>query len=113
MDPSYELKYHQLEKNHCWFLARRDIIFRFLSFLPKNARVLKPGGTAIIFVPAHQFLWSEHDVVNHHKKRYSKTELIKAIEKNGLEIKRSGYWNFLLFFPICGIRLIQYILHRR
>lgn len=33
-------------------------------------RVLKPGGMFIATVPAHQALWSYHDVSLHHKRRY-------------------------------------------
>ncbi|MFA7006142.1 MAG: class I SAM-dependent methyltransferase, partial [Verrucomicrobiia bacterium] len=33
------------------------------------ARVCKPGGTVFITVPAYAWLWSGHDVVNHHKRR--------------------------------------------
>ena len=36
------------------------------------ARVLKPGGKLVMTVPAHQWMWSAHDVVNHHQRRYSK-----------------------------------------
>ena len=40
--------------------------------LASIARALKPGGKFIMTVPAHQWMWSAHDVVNHHKRRYSK-----------------------------------------
>ena len=36
------------------------------------ATKLKPGGKFIMTVPAHPWMWSAHDVVNHHKRRYSK-----------------------------------------
>ena len=34
-------------------------------------RVCKPGGVMCVTVPAFMFLWSEHDVVNHHFRRYT------------------------------------------
>ena len=58
---------------------------------------LKPGGKILIAVPAHQWMWSAHDVVNHHHRRYSKASLKKAIEAAGLETRKFGYFNSLLF----------------
>ena len=73
-------------------------------------RILKPGGELIIFVPAFKFLWSNHDEVNHHYRRYSKSGLIKTLEKNGFKTEKVSYWNFSLFFPISLVRLSQKIL---
>lgn len=57
-------------------------------------RVLKPSGNVIITVPAFMFLWSQHDVDNHHLKRYRRGE----IPLSKFEIIKWTYWNFLLFF---------------
>ena len=62
--------------------------------------LLKSGGTMIVFVPAFQSLWSYHDVVNMHYKRYTKGELSKLLISGNLEIIKSSYWNFFLFLPI-------------
>jgi len=58
---------------------------------------LKLGGKILIAVPAHQWMWSAHDVVNHHHRRYSKASLRKAIDAAGLTPKKLGYFNSLLF----------------
>ncbi|MDB5677438.1 class I SAM-dependent methyltransferase [Sphingomonas bacterium] len=58
---------------------------------------LKPGGKILIAVPAHQWMWSAHDVVNHHHRRYSKATLKAAIDAAGLAPKKLGYFNSLLF----------------
>ena len=58
---------------------------------------LKPGGKLVMSVPAHQWMWSAHDVVNHHKRRYSKAALRQLIEKSPLRLERFGYFNSLLF----------------
>lgn len=58
---------------------------------------LKPGGKILIAVPAHQWMWSAHDVVNHHHRRYSKAGLKAAIDAAGLAPKKLGYFNSLLF----------------
>ncbi|MEX0966420.1 MAG: class I SAM-dependent methyltransferase [Bacteroidia bacterium] len=69
-------------------------------------RVLKPGGQAIIFVPAFQWMWSGHDEVNHHFRRYTRNELVEKLMQNGFRVTRSSYWNLALFFPAGAIRLI-------
>ena len=61
------------------------------------ARVLKPGGKLVMTVPAHQWMWSAHDVVNHHQRRYSKAGLKKLIEGSPLQLDSIGYLNSLLF----------------
>jgi len=65
--------------------------------LKAMAQCLKPGGKILITVPAHQWMWSAHDTVNHHHRRYSKGSLAKAIAAAGLKPKKLGYFNSLLF----------------
>jgi len=65
--------------------------------LKAMAECLKPGGKILITVPAHQWMWSAHDTVNHHHRRYSKATLAKAIAAAGLKSKKLGYFNSLLF----------------
>ena len=69
-------------------------------------RVLKPKGKYFITVPAFQSLWSNHDVVNHHFRRYKKKQLNKLIENTNLKIDHSTYFNFWLFIPISITRFI-------
>ena len=61
------------------------------------AAKLKPGGKFVMTVPAHAWMWSAHDVVNHHKRRYSKPGLKQLIEHSPLKLQRIGYFNSLLF----------------
>jgi SAM-dependent methyltransferase len=195
MEKLLELKYHELEEGHWWFLARRNIIFNLIKknsenskiieigcsggplliFLQKKGfynitgidiskkaieickkrglqnvriadgidldfendsfdiiiasdvlehindegkaiiewhRILKRDGILIIFVPAFQFLWSGHDIIHHHFRRYSKSQLTTILNRNNFQIKRISYWNFLLFFPISFIRIIQKLIYK-
>lgn len=68
-------------------------------------RLLRPNGVIIAFVPAFMFLWSKHDVANHHHRRYRAPELGALLASAGLEVERLGYWNFLLFAPAALVRL--------
>lgn len=73
-------------------------------------RVCKPGGKIFITVPAFMSLWSSHDEVNHHFRRYRKEELFMLFKKQGGRRIRSTYFNFLLFPPIFLVRILQRIL---
>ncbi len=66
---------------------------------------LKPGGKFIMTVPAHAWMWSAHDVVNHHKRRYSKRSLKRLIEDSPLRLESVGYLNSLLFPAAVAERL--------
>lgn len=59
----------------------------------------------LVFVPAHTYLWSEHDVVNHHFRRYSRQSLLQALNRASLQVQRSSFWNAALFFPTAALRL--------
>jgi SAM-dependent methyltransferase len=61
------------------------------------ATKLKPGGKFIMTVPAHPWMWTAHDVANHHKRRYSKRSLRALIQGSPLKLDRIGYFNSLLF----------------
>ena len=61
------------------------------------ARLLKSGGRFVLTVPAHQWMWSAHDVANHHQRRYSKAGLRRLIEGSPLKLETMGYFNSLLF----------------
>jgi len=61
------------------------------------ATKLKPAGKFMMTVPAHPWMWTAHDVANHHKRRYSKRALRSLIENSPMKLERLGYFNSLLF----------------
>ena len=61
------------------------------------AAKLKPGGKFMMTVPAHPWMWTAHDVANHHKRRYSKRSLKALVEGSPMRLDRIGYFNSLLF----------------
>jgi SAM-dependent methyltransferase len=61
------------------------------------ATKLKPGGKFMMTVPAHPWMWTAHDVANHHKRRYSKRALKALIDGSPLRLDKIGYFNSLLF----------------
>lgn len=59
-------------------------------------KFLKPGGIAIIFVPALNFFWGNQDIISHHFRRYTYTDLRnKFKDANFIAVKQS-YFNFFL-----------------
>ncbi len=72
-------------------------------------RILKDEGKLILFVPAFNFLWSNHDNINRHFRRYSKKELIKIVKESGFGIIKASYWNFFVFLPSSFIKIFKKI----
>jgi SAM-dependent methyltransferase len=74
---------------------------------------LLPGGRLLLTVPAYRFLWSHHDVVTHHVRRYTKTDFVKRVESAGLRIRYATYFNTFLFPAIWAIRAVNRLLDRK
>src|ERR1700761_976153 len=66
-------------------------------------RVLRPGGTALIAVPADMALWSAHDEAVSHVRRYDRDGLTQVITKGGLVVENVWSWNVLLR-PVVKLR---------
>ena len=60
-------------------------------------RVLRPGGLLLLTVPAYQFLWSQHDVLNHHQRRYRRRGIQDLVTRSGFDIEKLSYYNTFLF----------------
>jgi len=65
---------------------------------------LNPGGSMFLTVPAFQRLFSPHDTLHHHHRRYSRSELMTKIENAGLKVELITYWNFFLFPVAVAVR---------
>ena len=63
-------------------------------------------------VPAFQSLWSQHDEINHHKRRYRVAQLAKMFDEAGFEVSRISYCNSLLFLPVLATRKAKTFLRR-
>ena len=75
--------------------------------LAKLRSKLKPGGYLLITVPAYQWLWSQHDEMNHHKRRYNSRSLKKVINKNNFDYIKLTYFNSILFPIAAFVRLLN------
>jgi ubiquinone/menaquinone biosynthesis C-methylase UbiE len=74
-------------------------------------RVAKKEGVIFITVPTFMSLWSHHDVINHHFRRYQLGQIEKLFtaSKNG-NVIFSSYFNFFLFPLIYLVRKISNLL---
>lgn len=73
-------------------------------------RVCKQGGYVFTTVPTFKFLWSEHDVVNEHKRRYTMQNYLSLFDKRVSRIQFKSFFNFFLFPPIAVFRIISSVI---
>jgi SAM-dependent methyltransferase len=80
--------------------------------LQRVRRLLKPGGRALVTVPAYQWLYAAHDRAHHHFRRYTARQVCRKARAAGLRVAKSGYFNTLLF-PLIALRRLQQIVTGR
>ena len=68
---------------------------------------LAPGAVVLVTVPALRSLWSDHDVVNHHFRRYSMPELVKLFDPVQWDVCYRSYFSSLLLPLIWGTRQLN------
>jgi len=68
------------------------------------AGLLKPGGSFIATVPANAWMWSRHDELHHHKRRYALAPFRQIFADAGLKVEKATYFNSLLFPLIAAVR---------
>jgi SAM-dependent methyltransferase len=80
-----------------------------LQALRELFRILRSGGTLLVTVPALQMLWSTHDVVNGHYRRYTVSELRGQVETAGFEGVTATYFNTILFPLVLVFRWLRHL----
>lgn len=75
-------------------------------------QILEKEGYLIASVPAYQWLWSNHDVIHMHKRRYTKRTFNKLLQESGFNIVFSTYFNSILFLPAVLKRFYDNIMHK-
>jgi SAM-dependent methyltransferase len=73
-----------------------------LAALRELRRVVAPGGALLVTVPAYQWLWSGHDEMSHHRRRYTRRTLHEVAEHAGWRPVLTTYFNSLLL-PIAVV----------
>ncbi len=67
-------------------------------------RLLKPGGVALVTVPAGMALWSDWDVALHHFRRYSRTQLTALFPPAHWELLHVNYTNVAVYPAVWLVR---------
>ena len=78
-----------------------------LTALREMRRTVAPGGALLVTVPAYQWLWSGHDEINHHHRRYTRRSLQHVAEQAGWRQARTTYFNSLLLPVAILLRVLD------
>lgn len=96
------------------------LMLDFLEHLedPRSAlraafRLLSDGGHLFVTVPAFEVLWTSHDDMNEHKRRYTRASLRDEVCSAGFKIIENRYFFYWVFFAKLCVRLKEQILGKR
>jgi SAM-dependent methyltransferase len=89
-----------------------DVIYHLgvaddVAALAEMRRVLRPGGSLFVRVPAIERLHSAHDVAVHTRQRYTTSELSEKAARAGLDVERASYANSVLLPLMAAARLAR------
>jgi SAM-dependent methyltransferase len=131
--PVVGLEYSRGGIDFCWSRGHRELVhgtattlpfasgsfdlltsFEVLDEIPDDApalsemaRVLRPGGRALIRLPALEWLRSGHDTSMHTQRRTTAARLAAKLVAAGFEVERATFANFFLLPPIATYRLTR------
>ena len=96
----YQIDLLDLGWNQRWDVA---YLLDVLEHLPEDeaamaqvGRALKPGGVAIVTMPALQCFWSYNDEVAEHRRRYDRAGMARLAKAAGLRLVTARYFMFFL-----------------
>lgn len=93
-------------KNNIEFALMLDVIEHIENDSEVVSQVydtLQEGGYFLATVPAYQWMWSHHDIIHMHYRRYSKKHFEDLLKSQGFQIIYSSYFNTFLF-PIVWLK---------
>lgn len=112
-----QTEFFQMDARHIPFDAEFDVAgaFDVVEHIDEDEEVLaqlrqavKPGGIVLVTVPQHAWLWSVADDYAHHRRRYSRRDLLAKMERAGLEISSVTSFVTVLLPAMAVFRLLQW-----
>lgn len=79
--------------------------------LEELLRVTRPGGWLVVTVPAYPRLWSRHDDLNEHRRRYTRPTLLRAASDAGWSPRRTTHFNSVLLPAAAAVRVLERLSH--
>ena len=76
--------------------------------LRRAGEILAPGGCILITVPAYDWLWTRHDDLNEHVRRYTAAEMRHLLLRAGLVQLENGYMFQALVFAKLLVRFREW-----
>ena len=111
-----DVDFIQLDAVEMPFEDEFDIVgaFDVLEHIQDDERVmegvrhaLRPGGLFVITVPQYAWMWSALDELVHHKRRYSRSELLRKLKARGFDVLFSSSFVTTLFPAMAASRLLS------
>jgi len=99
----------EIPDHHCDFIYSLNVVEHIEddnAAIQDMFRVLKPGGHALIYVPAMQILYSALDKKVGHFRRYNIEQISMLLDQNGFVIKEAKYADSLGFFATLAYKLV-------
>ena len=84
-----------------------------IESLRSLSRLLNQGGRLMVTVPAYDWMWSDHDVVLHHFRRYSRDRLARTVSDAGLNLTYITNFNTALLPMAVAARLFNVVTGRK
>lgn len=106
----------QLDATRIPFAASYDIIgaFDVLEHIDQDEQVmrsvwnaLRPGGLFLITVPQYPWMWSHLDEIVHHKRRYTRAELVRKLAQAGYDVEYVTSFVTALFPMMAASRMLS------
>ncbi len=101
---------------HFGLLTAFDVIEHIeddVAALREWNRVMAPGARLLIYTPALQWLYGEHDRIVQHYRRYDRSQLTERIRQAGFTVMHASYVNMFVLPLVIGVRAAVKLLPKR
>ena len=69
--------------------------------------MIAPGGALLVTVPAYQWLWSGHDEINHHHRRYTRSLVAEGRARGRLGARADDLLQLIVLPVAIALRILD------